>query len=113
MALVDPLFITTLPLFRFLDYQEKGIATGFFFKNEDDLYIITNKHVIYGERYFENPEPEINRIKSKLHTNVHNLLQNEEVTFDLIESDERIWIEHPDGLASPGSELNEKRLALL
>lgn len=95
MALVDPIFITTLPLFRFLDDQEKGIATGFFYKDENDnLYVVTNKHVIYGERYFENPEPEINGIKSKLHTNAQNLSQNEDITIDLFEGDDRKWIEH-------------------
>ena len=94
---VDPIFITTTPVFRFMDEEESGIATGFFFlDDEEHLYLVTNKHVIYGDRYYENPDPEINKIKSNLHTNPQNLSQNEEVTFELFEAEEKKWLEHPN-----------------
>lgn len=97
MLSIDPLYINTAPVLRFQNEEQRGIATGFFFTDDQrNLYLVTNKHVIYGDRYFENPEPEINKIKSNLHTNPQNLSQNEEVTFELFDGEERRWLEHPN-----------------
>lgn len=75
--------------------QSRGSATGFFFVDDaKNLYLVTNKHVIYGERYYENPQPEINQIKIHLHINPQNLSQNEWVTIDLFDGENRKWLEH-------------------
>lgn len=73
----------------------RNTATGFFFsKNGKDVYLVTNKHVIYGDEYNRNPNPIIDQIRLNLHTNVNDLHQNEEVTIDLFDRDNRKWLEH-------------------
>lgn len=95
MPTVDPLYITTTLIVKLNNGESKGSATGFFFSDDqENLYLVTNKHVIYGERYYENPEPEINEIRLNLHTNPQNLSENEEVTISLFDRENKKWLEH-------------------
>ena len=56
---------------------------------------MTNKHVIYGEKYFEeNAKPEIDTLKIVLHVNKDNLSQNELVVIKLFNGNVKIWKEH-------------------
>lgn len=97
MPAVNPIYVTTTLIVRLKDGEPKGNATGFFFSdNQENLYLVTNKHVIYGERYYENPEPEINQIKLNLHTDPQNLSQNEEVIISLLDGQNKKWLEHPN-----------------
>lgn len=97
MASVDSIFITTTIILRFKDEESKGNATGFFFEDKHkNIYLVTNKHVIYGEKYFESVQPEINNIKLILHINKQNLAQNEEVKIPLFKESNKIWLEHSD-----------------
>jgi len=57
------------------------------------LYLVTNKHVIYGDDY-EHGQPVIDAVKLNLHTNPANLTQNEEVTITLFQETNRKWLEH-------------------
>jgi len=95
MPTVDSIYTTTTLIIRLDNGESKGNATGFFFLDDQkNLYIVTNKHVIYGERYYENPQPKINEIKLNLHTNPQNLSQNEAVTIDLFHGKNKKWLEH-------------------
>lgn len=96
MPNIDALYLTTTRILRFNDDTSRGNATGFFFEdNQNNLFLVTNKHVLYGENYFEeNPTPEINKIKLRLHTNSQNLSQNEEVEISLFNGTNKIWLEH-------------------
>lgn len=97
MPAIDPIFVTTAPIFRFMDAGERGIATGFFFlDDEEHFYLVTNKHVIYGDKYYEDPNPEINIIKLRIHINPQNLSQNEEITIELFDGENKKWLEHTD-----------------
>lgn len=97
MVSVDPIYITTTIILRFKDKTSLGNATGFFFEDKQkNIFLITNKHVIYGEKYYENPPPQINNIKLVLHTNTQNLSQNEEVKIPLFKNGKKIWLEHTD-----------------
>jgi len=92
---IHPIYTATTIIVGLLRERERCSATGFFFSdNEQNLYLVTNKHVIYGDEYYRNPEPQINQIRLNLHTDAGNLAQNEEVAFDLFDGNRRIWLEH-------------------
>lgn len=97
MLRVESIFLTTTIIKRFLGEKNRGSATGFFFSdNKNDVYLVTNKHVIYGEKFAEeNAMPEIDKLKLNLHINKDNLSQNEEVVVDLLKGESRVWKEHP------------------
>lgn len=90
---INPIWITTTILTRLSNGQQKGCATGFFFSEDQHLYIVTNKHVIYGKNH-QNSQPLIDAIKLNLHTNPSNTTQNEELTISLFEETHKKWLEH-------------------
>lgn len=99
MNTIDPIFITTSFILRIKNGEEKGSATGFFFLNEKDeqIYLVTNKHVIYGDKYFKKETtPEIDKIKLYLHTNRNNLSENEYFEIDLFNENNKLWLEYND-----------------
>jgi S1-C subfamily serine protease len=92
---VNPIFLTTTIIERISKERPKGVATGFFYESDNNLYIVTNKHVIYGKKFYEeNSNPEIDQIKIILHTNKNDLRDNEEITIDLFNNEKKVWIEH-------------------
>jgi S1-C subfamily serine protease len=98
MVGIHEIFTATTIVISLLDSKQKSSATGFFFcDDEKNPYLVTNKHVIYGENYYTtNPQPQINQIRLNLHTKVEDLSQNEEVTLDLLDGNNRKWLEHSD-----------------
>lgn len=90
---ISQLWVSTSIITRLLNGQQRGCATGFFFSDNESLYLVTNKHVIYGDNY-ENGQPAIDSITLNLHTNPANLTQNEEVTIPLFDGTARKWLEH-------------------
>jgi len=97
MPQIDSIFLTTTIIKRFRGEDERGSATGFFFSDSrNNVYLVTNKHVIYGDRYFEDGvKPEIDKLKLILHTNKTDLSQNEEIVMELFAGEGRTWKEHP------------------
>jgi S1-C subfamily serine protease len=96
MPAVDPIHLTTSLINRLNKGEDKGSATGFFFITNKKLYLVTNKHVIYGGGYYKNPKPEIDQIKLNLHINPKKLSQNEEIIIDLFKGKSKKWLEHKD-----------------
>jgi len=96
MPSVDSIYLSTSLVHRFSGNKSKGNATGFFFKSKQgSVYLVTNKHVIYGDNFSkENAVPEINKIKLILHINRDDLSQNETVTINLFKKKNRVWKEH-------------------
>lgn len=97
MAQVGPIYISTSMILMLKDGEEVGSATGFFYTRgcDNKLFLITNKHVIYGEKYYENPAVEINKFRLNLHTNPNNLSENELVEVPLFDSHKnKLWLEH-------------------
>lgn len=97
MVGVNPIHTSTTIIYLYYDDKCKGSATGFFFNDkENNLYLVTNKHVLYGKEYFKDTSPIINKIELVLHTNVQNLSKNEKVMIPLFKDEKRIWFEHKD-----------------
>ena len=96
MPSVDSIYLSTTLVRRFSGNESKGNATGFFFQNKQgSVYLVTNKHVIYGDNFSdESAVPEIDKIKLTLHSNKDNLAQNETVTIGLFKKDDKLWKEH-------------------
>lgn len=92
---IDEIHFVTTIVRRMRGDRQMGSASGFFHGIEDRVYLITNKHVICGDSFgSENPEPDIDTLKINLHTNAENVTQNEEVSIELFEDEEPIWLEH-------------------
>ncbi|HZB15693.1 MAG TPA: hypothetical protein VE445_00895 [Nitrososphaeraceae archaeon] len=54
---------------RNVDPSVRRYGTGFFFMNDQKLFLITNRHVIINET--ENYVPNV--IRTRIHTNMHDL----------------------------------------
>lgn len=68
-----------------------GSATGFFYKKEVSLYLITNKHVVINEERRHFPDELILRV----HTNLHSLIDNRDIHIPLYLNGNPVWLEHP------------------
>lgn len=98
MIRIDPIQTTTSFLKRFCTNKPQGSATGFFFKYEGNIYFITNKHVIYGDKYsIAEARPEIDEIRLFLHRDPNDLRNNEDFILSLTNTDQsKKWKEHND-----------------
>lgn len=68
-----------------------GSATGFFFRNGDQKYLITNKHVVHNEERNFYPDTLVIRV----HTSRTSMTQNREINLPLYDSsNQRLWLEH-------------------
>lgn len=97
MITIEPLFISTTIITMMKDHEDKGTATGFFYFSQqaNQTFLVTNKHVIYGENYSKNPSININKFRLRLHTNLNNLKLNEFLDISLFDSQgTKIWLEH-------------------
>jgi len=93
MSNLHPVYLLT----TIIKYGKKS-ATGFFFLEKERLYLVTNKHIIYGANYSQqSPTPKIEYVTLTLHANREDLTINEDVTIRLFDDDKRrIWLEHSD-----------------
>jgi hypothetical protein len=95
MASIDPIYISTVFIQRFFDELQKGSATGFFFTKDDKIYLVTNKHVVYGETYSQTgAKPEVNKFKVLVHSDRNNLTKNVTLELPLYIDGKPIWFEH-------------------
>jgi len=93
---VDSIYLSTTLVRKFFGNEFKGNATGFFFQSKENaIYLVTNKHVIYGDNFSgENATPEIDKIEITLHTNRADLSQNKPIMINLFKKKNRLWKEH-------------------
>lgn len=92
---IDPIFLTTTKIDRLNGKASAGSATGFFYTKNEHIYLITNKHVIYGDNFAnDDAEPQIDKFRLTLHTNGENLSQNASHIIDLFDDKKSIWKEH-------------------
>ena len=95
MEEINPIFLTTTIINRLRGETALGTATGFFYLKEKKVYLITNKHVLYGENFAsKDASTKVDRLGVVLHTNRKDLRTNEEVVIDLFADGEKLWLEH-------------------
>lgn len=95
---IDSIYVTTTIIEGLSKKSHFNWATGFFFQENEEVYLVTNKHVIYDKNYFSREsKPLIDSIKIKLHTDSSNLSKNEDVKIDLFDKENnKIWLEHSE-----------------
>jgi hypothetical protein len=98
-VLIDPLNLRVTLIDAFSRGQaprpsKSHSATGFFYRQNDDKYLITNRHVVISEN--EEKYPDILRIK--VHIDRNSLIPTRLIEIPLYDGINRLWIEHPDNL---------------
>ena len=95
MTSVEPIFLITTLIKRFKGLNSLGTATGFFLVSEDKVWLVTNKHVLYGDNYGDKEaKPQVDKLTLLLHTNKSDLSKNEEVEILLTKNNKNLWKEH-------------------
>lgn len=91
---ISDLVVTVAQVRCLREGEQQGIASGFFYLHEENLYFITNRHVIIKEDEDYIPD----EIRLKLHTDQNDVRQNDDYSVRLYNDDgERLWLEHPTG----------------
>lgn len=85
--MVEPLLLTTARVSTFFGAQALTTATGFFFRRDERLYLITNRHVLIDEPTGHLPD----RIEIELHTDAGNLTQAIALSVWLYRDGRAIW----------------------
>ena len=92
---VNELYLTTTIIRRIRGSSTIGCATGFFYEDNSRLFLVTNKHVIYGDNYsIPGAVPEIDKMVIILHTNKANLRENKECELNLLKDGKHVWIDN-------------------
>ena len=90
---IVPLFVSVTPIEIYSGSTKVSVATGFFFTHQNQLYLITNRHVVVNE----NKEYFPSHIKIRIHTDPNNVKESKCIKINLYnESGIPIWFEHPN-----------------
>jgi hypothetical protein len=72
---------------------EDKCATGFFYKHKEQIYFITNRHVVIDEDEPFYPD----ELSLELHIDRMDLTKNRVFNIPLYKGDNPLWLEHPEG----------------
>lgn len=89
---IDPLYVSTSRLIGLLDGEERNSATAFSWRQNNQTFIVTNKHVILGNDFVRNPQP-LTSIRLRCHVE-SNLAENRDIDIELFSGSQAIWLEH-------------------
>lgn len=90
--MIEPLLITTVRVRTFNGPNAMTGASGFFFKRDKALYLVTSRHVFLDEPTNHRP----NRIEIELHTDEADLGRSTGYSIPLYEGKQPIWREAKD-----------------
>ena len=89
---IDNLVTRVVPITSFKKGEPISLATGFFYRHEDKLYLITNRHNVVNEEKEYFPD----ELKLRLHVNKNDISQNELFPLPLYGREGKpVWFEHP------------------
>jgi len=99
-AIPDLQLVKTVTIIKEIFESTEGVkyATGVFFDYEDELYLVTNRHVVYNEEIAKRPvalKLSLNR-KDGLTEKGLDLTKHDEYKIDLYSNGNPVWLEHPD-----------------
>ncbi|SRR5260370_3247143 len=89
---VDPLYAGTSRVRGFRRSIETTSATAFAWTQDSRIYVVTNKHVILGRDFGNNPQP-LTSIRLRCHNSTNSNLSTD-VNVDLFSSGSPVWLEH-------------------
>ena len=89
---IDLLFLSTSIIAGRVYHRPIETATCFFWQEGDQIYIVTNKHVLLGKEFQTNPQP-ITSVDLRCHLSA-NLAQSRDVHLPLFANSAPIWLEH-------------------
>jgi len=90
--MIDPLLLTATRVLTFDQQRPLTNASGFFFKRDDRLFLVTSRHVLVDEPTNHYPD----RIEIELHTDPDNLAQSSGFSVPLYLHGQSIWRQGSD-----------------
>jgi hypothetical protein len=90
--MIDPLLMTTVRVGTFQDQRGLTNATGFFFRRNGQLQLITSRHVVLDEATGHRPD----RIEIELHTDPDDLGRSTHFSIPLYWNGKSVWREAKD-----------------
>lgn len=90
--MVDPLLLTTTRVTTAAGVIDQTGATGFFFKRDERLFLVSSRHVVRDEPTGHHPD----RITIELHTDPDNLTQSTGFSIPLYSQGKSLWRQAED-----------------
>ena len=92
---LNPIVATVSIVLQLKDGEVIGYASGFFYTRNNDLFLVTNQHVVRDEVVLDEKEGILpDAVRLRLHTNSTNVTQNEEVDIPLYQDGKPAWRIH-------------------
>lgn len=92
MSKIEPILLTAARVYTFLGRQQLTNASGFFFKRDDRLFVVTSRHVMVDEPSRHFPD----RIEIELHTDEDNLARSTGFSMPLYRNGKSLWRQGQD-----------------
>lgn len=90
--MVEPILLTTVRVLTFSDGQPLTNATGFFFENQDRIFLVTSRHVVFEPATGHFPD----RIQIGLHVDPNNVCTLTNFSIPLYSRGAKVWREELD-----------------
>lgn len=91
MKILDKEIFAVSPIrFKRDGKTDDSTATGFFYKDRDEFYFITNRHVVIDEETGFFPD----ELELNLHTDQNDLTKCKKFSIQLRDGEKKLWIEH-------------------
>lgn len=102
MPFVEPHSVCSFPIKLFYNAYQLGLATGFLWRNSNEVYLVSNWHVLSGRRTDTGqPNSKTMLIPNKVAIRLHDVELGktiEEQWIDLQDSDgNSLWLQHGEG----------------
>lgn len=78
MSIVEPLLLTAVKIQTYDGAQHLTNASGFFFRRDERLYLVSSRHVMFDEPSEHHPD----RIEIEFHTNPENMAES--ISFSIL-----------------------------
>ena len=89
---IESILLAVTRITTFSGQQKLAGATGFYFKRDKKLFLITNRHVLINETDGHQPD----RVEFMLHSDPNNLTSTGQFSIPLYDDDHAQWIEAKD-----------------
>ncbi len=94
--MIESLLLAVTRVSTYVGVQNLTCATGFFFENEERLYLITNRHVVCDEASGHLPD----RIEIELHTDASNVACTTQFSIPLYRDGLALWRQVQDSVGT-------------